>query len=194
LLRRSYAKARKRECNPQLKATFSLLPYGSSLNKNMIRNATTQDAAQLVDLYNYYIRHTLITFEEVELTAAQFAERIQKIASDYPFLVYEENGEILGFAYGNKWRERSAYRFALESSVYVRHGHFGKKIGASLYEKLFEALKKQGCRQVIGVITLPNDTSVKMHEKFGFEKVAHFKQVGLKFDQWCDVGFWQKAL
>lgn len=160
----------------------------------MVRNATTQDAAQLVDLYNHYIRHTLITFEEEELTAAQFAERIQKISAHYPFLVYEEKGEILGFAYGNKWRERSAYRFALESSVYVRQGHFGKKIGNKLYEKLFEELKNQGCKQVIGVITLPNETSVRMHEKFGFEKVAHFKQVGLKFGQWCDVGFWQKPL
>jgi phosphinothricin acetyltransferase len=160
----------------------------------MIRNATIHDAAQLVDLYNYYIRHTLITFEEIELTAEQYAERIQKIAADYPFLVYEENGVILGFAYGSKWRERSAYRFALESSVYVRQGHFGKKIGGKLYEKLFDELKAQGCRQVIGVITLPNDTSVAMHEKFGFEKAAHFKQVGLKFGQWCDVGFWQKAL
>jgi len=160
----------------------------------MIRNATIYDAEQLVDLYNYYIRHTLITFEEIELTAIEFAARIQKIAADYPFLVHEENDEILGFAYGSKWRERSAYRFALETSVYVRQGHFGKKIGFNLYEKLFEALKANGCRQVIGVITLPNETSVSLHEKFGFEKVAHFREVGLKFDQWCDVGFWQKTL
>lgn len=160
----------------------------------MIRPATINDAQQLADLYNYYIRHTLITFEEEELTTDQFAERIQKISANYPFIVFEENGEILGFAYGNKWRERSAYRFALESSVYVKQGHFGKKIGARLYEQLFQDLKKQGCKQVIGVITLPNDTSVKMHEKFGFEKAAHFKQVGLKFGQWSDVGFWQKSL
>lgn len=160
----------------------------------MIRNATIDDAAQLADLYNYYIRHTLITFEEVPLSADEFAARIQKIAADYPFLVYEEKRQILGFAYANKWRERSAYRFALESSVYVRQGHFGKKIGLHLYQKLFDVLRDQGCKQVIGVITLPNETSVAMHEKFGFEKAAHFKQVGLKFGQWCDVGFWQLTL
>lgn len=158
----------------------------------MIRSATTADAKQLADLYNYYIRHTLITFEEIELRDEDFVERIQKIQANYPFLVFEEQGEILGFAYGNKWRERSAYRFALESSVYVRQGHFGKKIGVSLYHELFRLLKEQGCKQIIGVITLPNDTSVKMHEKMGFVKAAHFHQVGFKFNTWCDVGFWQR--
>ncbi len=160
----------------------------------MIRPATDNDAQQLADLYNYYVSNTLITFEEEELSAAQFAERIQKISENYPFIVFEENGEILGFAYGNKWRERSAYRFALESSVYVKQGHFGKQIGTKLYNELFSLLKTQGCKQLIGVITLPNDTSVKMHERMGFEKAAHFKQVGFKFGQWCDVGYWQKSL
>jgi len=160
----------------------------------MIRTATKNDAQQLADIYNYYIRHTLVTFEEIELTVAQFAERIEKIAENYPFIVYEENNEILGFAYGNKWRERSAYRFALESSVYVKQGYFGKHIGTHLYEQLFKLLKEQGCKQVIGVITLPNETSVKMHERFGFHKAAHFKSVGIKFNTWCDVGFWQLSL
>lgn len=160
----------------------------------MIRPAVLSDAKALVDLYNYYIRNSLVTFEEIELSQEEFATRIQKISEQYPFIVYEENGEILGYAYGNKWRERSAYRFALESSVYVKHGHYGKKIGQKLYQKLFELLKEQGCKQVIGVITLPNEGSVKMHERFGFEKAAHFKSVGIKFGQWCDVGFWQKSL
>ncbi|MBL7900035.1 MAG: N-acetyltransferase [Crocinitomicaceae bacterium] len=160
----------------------------------MIRPAAKTDAQQLADLYNYYVRNTLITFEEEELSAAQFAERIQKISENYPFIVFEEAGEILGFAYGNKWRERSAYRFALESSVYVKQGYFGKQIGTQLYQELFSLLKSQGCKQLIGVITLPNDTSVKMHERMGFEKAAHFKKVGYKFGQWCDVGYWQKTL
>ena len=160
----------------------------------MIRPAANTDAQQLADLYNYYVRNTLITFEEEELSAAQFAERIQKISENYPFIVFEEAGEILGFAYGNKWRERSAYRFALESSVYVKQGYFGKQIGTQLYQELFSLLKSQGCKQLIGVITLPNDTSVKMHERMGFEKAAHFKKVGYKFGQWCDVGYWQKTL
>lgn len=157
----------------------------------MIRPARTSDAKQLADLYNYYVRHTLITFEEEEVSEQQYADRVKKIQENYPFIVWEENGEILGFAYGTKWRERSAYRFALESSVYVRQGHFGKGIGFKLYARLFELLKAQGCKQVIGVITLPNEISVTMHERFGFVKAAHFKQVGLKFDQWSDVGFWQ---
>jgi len=161
---------------------------------SMIRPATVADAKQLAILYNYYIKNTLITFEEVEVTESEYAERIEKILAEYPFIVFEEKGEILGFAYAHKWRERSAYRFALESSVYVKQGFFGKRIGKLLYTELFSELKKQGCRQVIGVITLPNDTSVKMHEKFGFFKAAHFKSVGIKFDTWCDVGFWQLTL
>jgi L-amino acid N-acyltransferase YncA len=160
----------------------------------MIRPAEISDARQLADLYNYYVRHTLITFEEEEISEEIYAERMLKIQENYPFIVYEENGDLLGFAYGTKWRERSAYRFALESSVYVKHGHFGKGIGFKLYARLFELLREQGCKQVIGVITLPNDTSVKMHERFGFEKAGHFKQVGLKFGQWSDVGFWQLTL
>lgn len=160
----------------------------------MIRPALPSDAGQLAALYNYYVRHTLITFEEEEVSEEQYAERIRKISADYPFLVYEDNGVLLGFAYGTRWRERSAYRFALESSVYVRQGHFGKGIGSRLYTELFIRLRENGCRQVIGVITLPNETSVKMHERFGFVKAAHFKEVGLKFGQWSDVGFWQLTL
>lgn len=159
----------------------------------MIRPVNPTDAVQLVDIYNYYIAHTLITFEEELLTPTQFQERIQKVQQEYPFILFEENGEILGFAYANKWRERSAYRFALETSVYVKQGHFGKKIGLKLYEYLFEQLKKNGTKHLIGVITLPNDTSVALHEKLGFVKAAHFKEVGLKFGKWCDVGFWQKT-
>ena len=160
----------------------------------MIRTAKPSDARQLADMYNYYVRHTLITFEEEEVSEDQYAERIRKIQENYPFIVWEENGELLGFACGSKWRERSAYRFALESSVYVKHDSFGKGIGYKLYAELFVLLKEQGCKQVIGVITLPNDISVKMHERFGFVKAAHFKQVGLKFGQWSDVGFWQLSL
>lgn len=160
----------------------------------MIRPATTADAKQLAELYNYYIKNTLITFEEIEVSEQDYAERIAKIIQEYPFIVFEEKGDILGFAYAHKWRERSAYRFALESSVYVKQGFFAKRIGTQLYKELFSLLKKQGCKQVIGVITLPNDTSVKMHEKCGFVKAAHFKQVGWKFDQWSDVGFWQLTL
>ena len=160
----------------------------------MIRAVRIDDAKQLADLYNYYVRNTLITFEEVELSEADYQERIKKISADYPFLVYEQNDEILGFAYGMKWRERSAYRYALESSVYVKQDSFGQGIGSKLYTELFIHLKAQGCKQVIGVITLPNETSVHMHERFGFIKAAHFKSVGIKFNTWCDVGFWQLSL
>lgn len=160
----------------------------------MIRTVTLNDAKQLADLYNHYVRNTLITFEELEVSTADYAERIKKISADYPFIVYEENGSILGFAYGMKWRERSAYRYALESSVYVKHDAFGKGIGTKLYTELFKQLKAQGCKQVIGVITLPNETSVQLHERFGFVKAAHFRSVGIKFDTWCDVGFWQLSL
>lgn len=160
----------------------------------MIRPVNSSDSAELVDIYNHYIANTLITFEEELLTSHQFEDRIKIITAKYPFLVFELDKKIVGFAYGNKWRERSAYRFALESSVYVHPKFFGQKIGVKLYEQLFIELKKIGCREIIGVITLPNEISVNMHEKMGFVKAAHFKKVGFKFDTWCDVGFWQKSI
>ena len=161
----------------------------------MIRSATSADATAIAAIYNYYVLNTSVTFEEEAVSTEQMAERIGQVKADgLPWLVLEQNGEVLGYAYATKWRVRSAYRFSVESTVYVKEGVTAKGLGSQLYQQLLADLKALGLHLVIGGITLPNEQSVALHEKFGFEKCGHFQQVGFKFEQWRDVGYWQKLL
>ncbi len=157
----------------------------------MIRNVQIEDAQQLLDIYNYYVVNTVITFDLEALTIDIFKEKITTVSADYPFIVYEENNEILGYAYGSKFRPKPAYNNTVESTVYLKQGFQGKQIGSQLYQELLFLLKQKNVHVVLGVLTLPNEASVKLHEKFGFKQVAHLKEVGLKFGKWQDVGFWQ---
>jgi len=160
----------------------------------MIRPAKISDARQIVAIYNYYIENSTHTFEEDALEVSSVESKIEFITTHLPWLVCEEEGQILGYAYATKWRVRSAYRFSVECSVYIDKNHFRKGIGKQLYESLFTILKEKDIHLVIGGITLPNEASVILHEKMGFEKVAHFKEVGFKFNKWLDVGYWQLKL
>lgn len=161
----------------------------------MIRQATSADAAAIAAIYNHYVLNTVITFEEQAVSTEQMAERIGQVKADgLPWLVLEQNSEVLGYAYATKWRVRSAYRFSVESTVYLKAGIVGKGFGSQLYQQLLAELKALGLHLVIGGITLPNEKSVALHEKFGFEQCGHFQQVGFKFEQWRDVGYWQKLL
>lgn len=157
----------------------------------MIRPVTTNDAQQLADIYNHYILNTVVTFDDIPFTIKAFEEKINSIYKVYPFFVFEENNKILGYSYANKWREKPAYRYTVESTVYLHTDALGRQIGSTLYAKLLSDLKHQNYHVVVGGLTLPNDASVKLHEKFGFKQVSHYKEVGLKFNKWLDVGFWQ---
>ena len=162
----------------------------------MIRAATINDANKIVEIYNYYISHTTISFEETLVDEKEIISRMQTIFQlNLPWLVYEnEQGEIIGFAYANKWKARSAYRFTVEVSVYLKENCAEKGIGTLLYQQLFSILKQADYKNVIAIIALPNAASIALHEKFGLNKVAHFKEVGFKFNQWIDVGYWQGLL
>lgn len=161
----------------------------------MIRPVTTEDVLSLVTIYNYYIENTAITFEENTIDAAELTKRIAMVVEfGLPWLVLEHQGDIIGYAYATKWKERSAYRFAVESTVYLHHQHLGQGFGYTLYKALFDALKQRELNTVIGGITLPNAASVALHEKLGMKKVAHFERIGFKFGQWRDVGYWQLNL
>lgn len=157
----------------------------------MIRKATIADASALLEIYNYYVIHTTVTFDEEPLTLNTFTEKIALILTGYPCIVFEENNEILGFAYGSKFRPKPAYNYTVESTVYVKNGAHGKQIGSKLYTELIALLRQQNFKSVLGVLTIPNPASVKLHEKFGFTQVAHLKEVGFKFDTWLDVGIFQ---
>lgn len=158
----------------------------------MMRSVSNRDAEQIAAIYNYYVEHTVVTFEEEIVSSAEITKRIEKVrALNLPWIVVEEQGAILGYAYAGKWRERSAYRFSVETTVYLAPDAHGRGLGTALYHELIEQLKALNVNAVIGGVTLPNDASVALHEKVGMKKVGHFPEVGFKFDQWFDVGFWQ---
>jgi L-amino acid N-acyltransferase YncA len=161
----------------------------------MIRQATESDAAAIAEIYNYYIQQTVVTFEETSITPADILNRMTVVASlGLPWLVATENDTVNGYAYAAKWRDRTAYRNTVETTVYLSPQATGKGWGSQLYEVLLKELKAAGLHVAIGGITLPNPASVALHERFGMEKVAHFKEVGYKFEKWLDVGYWQVTL
>ncbi|HSR15883.1 MAG TPA: arsinothricin resistance N-acetyltransferase ArsN1 family B [Gemmatimonadales bacterium] len=161
----------------------------------MIRLAAPADAPAIATIYNHYVRETVVTFEEEPVTDAEMARRIGEVLdASLPWLAAEEDGTILGYAYGAPWAGRSGYRFSAEITVYLTPGQTGKGIGTQLYDRLFPLLETRGIHAVIGGIALPNPASVALHERFGLTKVAHFGQVGYKFGQWIDVGYWHRIL
>lgn len=160
----------------------------------IIRKAELKDASQVADVYNYYVQQTHHTFETEPLGAEEMQKRIEDTTEDYPFLVAEEDGEIVGYAYATQFKLRQAYEYASEVSIYVRNAAKQKGIGSQLYTQLFEELQETDIHAVVAGISLPNDASVRFHERLGFEKVAHFKEVGYKLGRWIDVGYWEKIL
>ena len=148
----------------------------------MIRPAGPADAANLAQIYNHYIVHTSVTFEERRVSTRQMTGRIARVrASALPWLVLEHDGALCGYCYATPWRSRSAYRYAAEISVYLDPQRRAQGHGSTLYTALFAALRSATYRPthtVIGGITLPNPASIALHEKFGLRKVAHFAQVG----------------
>lgn len=164
-------------------------------NEIIVRAATAQDAGMVAEIYNHYIRNTVVTFEEELVNASDFVRRMQDVQSaSFPWLVAEHNGIIAGYAYATAWKNRSAYQFSAEVTVYLHHSHGGKGIGSRLYSVLIPLLQDRGIHALMGGIALPNEASVALHEKFGFRKIAHFNEVGFKFNRWIDVGYWQRIL
>ena len=160
-----------------------------------IRDANMRDAETIAFIYNHFVLTTSISFEEAEVPVIEMAGRIADLqASGLPWLVAELDGDVAGYAYATKWRVRHAYRFSVETSVYLAPEHAGKGVGTALYEALLTRLRDGGYHLAIGGIALPNAASIALHEKLGFEKVAQFREVGLKFDRWTDVGYWQLVL
>jgi L-amino acid N-acyltransferase YncA len=160
-----------------------------------IRAAASCDSSAVAAIYNHYIAETVVTFEEKPIHADEMATRIEDLRStSLPWLIAEENGQVVGYAHAAPWKTRSAYRRSVEITVYVHPVNIGHGIGSMLYRHLFSILPTLGIHAVIGGIALPNDASIALHEKFGLEKVAHFKEVGFKFNKWIDVGYWERIL
>jgi len=160
----------------------------------MIRYVEPKDAEEICGIYNFFVNNTDITFEEQPVSAAEMEKRIRDVTATYPWLVVEEEGRILGYAYSGKYRERSAYRYTAELTIYIKNGEEGRGLGAELMGRVIEETRRRGFHSLVSAIAIPNERSVSIHEKFGFEKIGHFKEVGFKFDRWIDVGYWELVL
>ena len=159
-----------------------------------IRSASVSDAARICAIYNHYIATTTITFEEEAVGEAEMAQRIAEVGAALPWMVLEVDEQVVAYAYATKWRVRPAYRHSVESTIYLDQAFAGRGLGRMLYETLLDELRQRGLHLVIGGIALPNDASAGLHEALGFRKVAHFSEVGRKFERWIDVGYWELKL
>ena len=157
-----------------------------------IRNATLDDARAICSIYNYYVESTAVSFETVPVSEMEAQQRINDtINSGYLFCVGEVDGKIIGFYSTQAWNKRAAYATTAEESIYLDKNETGKGYGTQLFEHLLKQIDKTRIHTLIATITIPNENSVRLHEKFGFKQVSHIKEAGRKFDQWQDVGHWQ---
>lgn len=159
-----------------------------------IRDVTPDDAAAIATLYAPYVESTAISFETEPPEPAAFASRIATVTAHYPWLVAEEGSRILGFAYANRFRERAAYAWVVETTIYGAMGTERRGIGRALYAPLLDRLKAQGYVAAIGAIALPNPASVALHEAMGFVYAGTYPKIGYKLGGWHDVGLWQCEL
>ena len=160
-----------------------------------IRAASPDDAAAVAAIYAPYVTASVISFETEAPDTAQMAERMGEAGGHYPWLVAcDEDGTVLGYAYACAFRSRPAYRFSVETTVYVSDGAHRRGIGSQLYRTLLPILEAQGYAQAIAAITLPNQASVALHERLGFRQVGTYEKVGFKFREWRSVGLWQREL
>lgn len=157
-----------------------------------IRKADVDDGPEVAEIYNHYVANTHHTFETEPISAEKMAARITAVSEDYPFLVAVKDGEVAGYAYAVRFKLRVAYEYSAEVSIYVRSEAKQRGLGTSLYSQLFDDLADTHVHAILAGIALPNDSSIRFHEKLGFEKVAHFREVGYKLGRWIDVGYWEK--
>jgi phosphinothricin acetyltransferase len=152
-----------------------------------LRIARLSDAVALAAIYAPYVEETTISFEWVPPSAQEFEQRMRHILEEYPYLVYERDGEILGYAYAHRAFERYSYRFCAELSVYVRKDARQRGIGSLLYRTLIALCREMRLQTLYGIVTDPNEPSFRLHERLGFSRVGHFPHAGQKFDRWIDV-------
>jgi phosphinothricin acetyltransferase len=160
----------------------------------LIRLAEARDAAGIAEIYGPYVERSRISFEEAAPDAHEIARRMEGVAGLHPWLVAVEAERLLGFASSSPFRARRAYRWAVETGVYLDREAQGRRIGRSLLGELLDLLQRQGYVTAIGAIALPNDASVALHETLGFLHTGTYRQVGFKLGRWVDVGLWQKEL
>ena len=160
----------------------------------MIRAVKSSDTPAIAAIYNWYIAQSVCTFEEESLSDEEMGQRIAAASADKPWVVLEEDGVVLGYAYASVWKPRAAYNRSREVTVYLRRDVTGNGRGRQLYQHLIDELAKEPIHSLIASIALPNASSVALHESLGFTKAGQFSEVGFKFGKFVDVGYWQLIL
>ena len=159
-----------------------------------LRPATPCDAAAILAIYAPYVENTTVSFELPAPSLVEFTARIAEICAEYPYLVAEENGVIVGYAYAHRHKERAAYGWNAELSVYLAPDFQGRGIGKRLYRALMELLARQNVRNVYGCVTMPNEKSAALHHSLGFTDAGIWHNSGFKFGAWRDVAWFEKAI
>lgn len=159
-----------------------------------LREVQSSDAARILEIYAPYITDSDVSFETDVPSLAEFSERVKRISQSFPYYVCEVDGVIAGYAYANKIRERSAYKYSVELSVYVDADYQNRGVGKALYGRLLPELSERGFYTAYAGITLPNESSVGMHRAFGFREVGVWRKVGYKRGKWHDVIWLEKPL
>lgn len=161
----------------------------------MFRSATIRDASAIAAIYTPFVQNGTTSFESSPPNAVEMSRRIERTLKTHPWIVAEgEDGEIVGYAYATAFRGRDAYRFTAETSVYVSPRAQRRGVGSELATAILDALRASGYRAAVAVITLPNDPSIRMHERVGYREAGLLPAVGRKADRWIDIGFWHLAL
>ncbi len=163
----------------------------------VIRAARAEDAAAIAAIYAPYVLSGTVSFETEAPDARAIRTRMASSDGLYAWMVAtsgEEDGGVLAYAYASRFRDRPAYRYVVETSIYVAGAVQGQGVGRLLYEALIDTVRAQGFTQAIGVIALPNDGSIKAHEAVGFRRAGVYREIGYKHGRWIDVGFWQCEL
>jgi phosphinothricin acetyltransferase len=159
-----------------------------------IREAVVADAEAMLAIYAPFVSDSAVSFELTVPDAAEFANRIERGSAAHPWIVFVQAETVVGYAYASEFRTRAAYAHTSETTVYVAPEARGLGVGTALMSELISRLRQQGAHLAVAAITLPNEPSVALHERLGFEPVGVFHDVGHKFDEWHDVGFWQLRL
>lgn len=161
---------------------------------HIIRLATPADSEAILSIYAPYVRDTAISFETEVPTVDAFSRRIETICKQYPYLVYSIDGQIIGFAYASRHRERAAYCYSVDVSIYVLPRYHGANVAHQLYRCLFDILRALGYRNAYAGYRIPNDKSMRFHQKFGFVPVGTYHNVGYKLGKWHDMTWLEKMI